>query len=397
MKRTIALLAGIITALCIPSARGGSVFSSRGLGQPSLFPDARSMGMGGVCIAGSGPLSISRINPAGLSRLTSTTLSLHYFFESNRYSDETASNTSIYSNFDGFHFVLPFAHGVGFSAGLAPLTRMDYYLSFRESLSGEPYTKSVEGSGGLNTFTFSLFWAIRPWIAIGFSGHYVFGKIVEEWTVDYDDDAFYRAYDMFSTKNWGYGFTGGILVRPVSSLEIGAVYSPDYQIDNRTDVYQSFATKSVRSQGSIRFPGSWGVGSSWKASKILLLAADFQYYEWQRLKINGISPSSMQNSFRAAAGAEFFSLRLPEVPYIQRMAYRVGFAYLPYCCLDAMGKTIGEYWLALGFGFPLVSDTMLDLAFQMARRGSVEAHHLEDTLFRIEVSITGAEKWYGRQ
>ena len=397
MKYAICSLLIVILLQLTAPAFGGSVFSSRGFGQPALLANARSLGMGGVAIALSGPLTISRLNPAGLSGIRTTALTLQYLFENNRYEDGSGSNISSYSNIDGFHFVLPLGRGAGLAAGLTPLTRIDYYLTFDEQLGGEPYTKSVEGSGGLNTFTFSAFWAVRPFLALGLSGHYVFGKMVESWEIDYENSAFYQSTDTYSTKNWGYGFTAGLLIKPLASLQIGAVYSTDYHIDNRTDIYYVFTTDNKQLNGSLLYPSSWGIGLTYQVPDLVLIGGDFQYYMWNHLQINGNDPGYTDNQIRIAAGAEFFHSRQREAPYIKRLAYRVGFSYQPYFALDASGQTVNEYWGTLGFGFPLISNTRLDIALGYGIRGSVDMHQLRDNLFRVSASITGGERWFVRK
>ena len=158
MKQTLHIFLILLFLFLFSSqTMGGSVLSSYGVGIPFAFPNARSMSMGGVAIAVPSQYAVSRLNPAGLQQIQKTTLSLQYFYEQNKYEDESGKATSQYGNFDGFTFVMPIGKRLGFSASMSPYTRVDYYLSFQQEQSDELFIKSVHGNGGLNTFSFSLF------------------------------------------------------------------------------------------------------------------------------------------------------------------------------------------------------------------------------------------------
>ena len=112
MKLRLTLM--IFVMICVttvPNAVTGTIYSSKGLGSPYFYPHSRSLGMGGLYVATSSPMIISRLNPAGLFRLQNTRLSVQYFFEGNRYSEPDADALSQYSNLDGFTFAMPLGKG----------------------------------------------------------------------------------------------------------------------------------------------------------------------------------------------------------------------------------------------------------------------------------------------
>jgi len=396
--RNYLILTFIFIFQFVQNSNGGTILSSKGAGTPYYFPNARNMGMGNLGIAQCDSFTISRINPAGLYTIKTTRLSLQYFYENNRYKDnENGNATSNYSNFYGFTFVLPLGSGIGLAVGLAPLTRMDYNLAFQETLVGKPYTKSVEGQGGLNTFTFSFYWTLRHNLALGLSGSYIFGKLKEEWKVVYEGEGFTASSDVFSTMNQGYGYTAGIIYRPFKSLLLGAIFSPKVNLNNNTDIHYAFSDSIQNYTGSLSFPGYWGIGTSYRTGKIGHIGIEFLQRDWTTLYINNQKAVRTQKTQRISIGYEFSPSRDYTVAYTKRMAYRLGFSYQPYFSLDQDGKTITEKWITMGIGFPISrSASQIDVAFGFGKRGSIKTNGLSENLLRLSLSITGGEKWFIR-
>ncbi len=377
---------------------GGSVLSSYGVGIPFAFPNARSMSMGGVAIAVPSQYAVSRLNPAGLQQIHKTTLSLQYFYEQNKYKDESGKATSQYANFDGFTFVLPVGKGLGFSASMSPYTRVDYYLSFQQEQSEELFIKSVQGNGGLNTFSFSMFFGITPKIALGLSGDYIFGKINEDWKVTYENTDFVSTSDLLSTKNNGYGFTAGILIHPISALQVGAIYRPKTDLDSKTDTYYNYTTNALVHRGSIKLPSSWGVGISYGIGQIGLIGLDFNKQSWSQLEINGQTVQQIRDTYRVALGTEVHPSEDAFDPYLKRMSYRFGICYQPFFVNDFDDQSIMEKWLTFGVGLPLLLNiSQIDIALGFGQRGSLKKNGLSENLFRITLSVSGSEKWFIRR
>jgi hypothetical protein len=378
---------------------GGSVLSSRGVGTPILSANSRALGMGGLSIALADSISISRTNPAGLFNINTTRLAIQYFYEINSYKDPEGSATSQYSNFEGFSFVLPFGSRFGMALDLAPITRLDYHFSFQNNLANEPYNKSVEGSGGLNHISFSLFWGLNSRVALGVSGHYVFGELKELWRVEYDRADFRPSMDELSTKNSGLGFTAGIIVRPFSHLQLGAVYSPEVMLNNQTDTKSIFEIKETTiHEGSLSFPGSWGIGASLQLGRSITIGSELFQRNWTKLAINEELLQKTRKTTRISFGCEIIPKKSISESYWKRIAYRFGFNFQPFFIQDPEGQTINEMWGSLGFGFPLLYNyAQIDVALCFGKRGSMNKNGLSENLFRLNLSITGGEKWFIRR
>ncbi len=385
----------IFTFFILQNVIGGTILSSRGVGYPFSFPHSRSLGMGGVSIAVQDDHSISRINPANMSGISSTSLSIQYFYELNKYKDRHDAAISEYGNFDGFTFILPFGSGLSISGGLLPLTRIDYHLSFNNNLNDELYTKSIQGEGGLNAFLVSVIWRIHSHLSFGCTGKYLFGKIDEDWQIEYNGSAFSSTHDILSTKNWGYGFTVGVNYSPFSVIKLGAIYSPGIALNNRTEISHFLRAKYKTINGSIDYPQSWGLGSVLYIWKNSMLGIDYERWNWSKLSINKQEIQNLRDTFRFALGFEFPYNTDPLNSYWSRIAFRLGLSYQPYFVLDLEGNTISEHMITIGFGLPFImNDSQMDIALGYGRRGSLSVNGLQENLFRLSISLSGGEKWF---
>ncbi len=387
----------VFTFLTLQNAIGGTIISSMGAGYPFLFPHTRALGMGGVSIAVQDDHTISRINPANMSRISSTSLSIQYFYELNNYKDRQDAAMSEYGNFDGFTFILPFGSGLSISGGLLPLTRVDYHLSFDNTLNGIPYTKSIQGEGGLNSFLISVIWRIHSQFSLGCSGKYLFGTIDEDWQIEYSDSEFNSSHDILSTKNWGYGLTVGMNYSPFSILKLGAIYSPSIELNNHTEISYYLRAKYETIEGTIHYPQHWGIGGVLHIWKNSMLGIDYERWNWSKFSINKQKIQNLRDTFRFALGFEFPSNTNPLSSYWSRIAFRLGVSYQPYFLLDSEGNTISESMITFGFGLPFImNNSQMDIALGYGKRGSLSTNGLQENLFRLSISVSGGEKWFSQ-
>ena len=226
----------------------------------------------------------------------------------------------------------------------------------------------------------------------------MFGEMEEKWKVVYDAIDFIPSIDLFSTKNWGFNYTAGIILRPFKKLSLGAIYSPEVNLKNKTNAYYSFfEDTSLSHEGSLVYPGSWGVGASLQIKPNLTVGAEFQQKDWTTMAINDQIIEGGYSSTRFSLGGEFLPSKDETAPYWKKIQYRMGFSTQPYFVLDPEGNTITEQWFTIGFGLPLFRhQSQADIALSFGKRGSLDTNGLSENLFRLSLSITGGEKWFTR-
>ena len=390
----------LILLLCIAAfapIEGQTILSSRGVGSPVAFPNARAMGMGGISVAVTNPISFSLTNPASMHKIRSTRLVLQYFYEHNDYEASEGTASSSYSNFNGFHFFVPLGSGIGLATGLSPLTRTRFDLAYDDSLAGEHYTKSIEGRGGVNSFSLAICISLRSNLSIGVSGQYLFGQLKESWQVIYDNPYFIRSKDTFSTKSSGFNYKLGIIYQPFTPILLGAIWSPEKTLDYSTQVAYFFENAGSH-DGTATLPETWGAGITFITKKFGELGFEFQCNNWSKTTLNGIQNPETHSTQHFSVGWELNPTRNPAEMYFKRIAYRLGFSTHPYHVRDLQGNKITETWISAGLGFPMMANaSQVDVALLAGQRGSFETNGLGERLFRISVTITGGERWFMRR
>ncbi len=398
MKKT-ALFFLISLFIYIQNLFCGSILSSRGLGMNFEHPNTRAMGMGDFTIADTDVYTISRMNPASQFTHQISRISIYYFAMYNHYQDQyNGTANSQYSNFDGFSFFIPLHSTFGITSGLTPLTRMDYKISFDKAIGSYKYIKSVKGNGGLNSFDLSCHWAYKNFLSIGVTGRYIFGNINTTWRVDYDNNSFNPTKDYFSTKNNGFNYKVGIILKPVSSITIGAVYTPEVILDNKTTISYIFSDSTLKYEGSIQYPGSYGFGISYQIKKVGLIGIDYLIYNWNSLLINDQNLSYTNNTNKFSFGFESAYSSNPAASYFKQIRYRLGYYHKPYLSLDPEGNSIYESCVTFGFGLPIKGRTSeINFAFNYGKRGSLDKNGLSENIYRVSLSLSIGEKWFQRR
>ena len=394
IRQSIGFSLALLVSFVDP-VRSGSILSSRGFGIPLPPPDARSLGMGTISFAQPDPISISPTNPAALFPVQTTLLSIRFGHEHTQTRAAEGTAASVYSNFAGFAFVLPFKRGLGLALQLVPLTRRDYLLEFPSRIGEQPYTKSVQGKGGHNAFSLSAYWQVHPVLSLGFTGQHVFGRANEGWAVRWDDtENFVSTDNLYSTKSSGSGWTAGILVHPHRMLMVGGVFSPRVRMTSKTDLFYGMVQETRESNQQV--PGFWGVSVS-VAGQVAVWGLELTRQRWDELDFQGDRVPRMQSTTRIAAGAEFYSFVDPFASYWKRMAYRFGFCHQPFFSADPEGRRIQELWGTIGLGFPILSgSSRLDIGFGYGKRGRFTKNGISENLIRVNCSVTVGEKWFTR-
>jgi hypothetical protein len=355
--------------------------------------------MGGLSIAVADDRFVETLNPAALHRIHLTHLSIQYVSDQSRYGDASGSAFSAYSNFNGFTFAMPLGRGAGVSAGLAPWTRMDFRLVFDHTLDGESYSKTLRAKGGLNAGTMSLWWGFRSLFAVGVSGHFVFGRMNESWRIRYNGADFTQTDNYLTTRGSGLSATAGVLLRPIPSVSLGAVVRPDLHIETRTEsVYNLASGTSAERDGRIDLPGVLAMGAGWQVANRLFLGVEWLRQQWDAFRINGMAAPSINGVWRAAVGTEWQPVDAPAEPYLNRLAFRLGFSAGRMYVVDSRGGDVLEWMATVGIGFPMAySASRLDVALGFGRRGNRADNGFDENVFRLTVSASVAEKWFQRR
>lgn len=279
---------------------------------------ARAFGMGGAFLARADDATAASWNPAGISYLRRTEVSL--VGVSNNFSQRVprlrtaAADTAVtpdlfvtsldelrgsVADFAGFAY--PFR--VGGRTGAVQISYQRSF-SFEGSRRAEGTTGrtgfmpngalaldeefSVEGQGGFDSLSLSSGMEVRPNLRLGVS--------VNRWINGFSQVVNRRGRTRIDS-DWhiaGTNLNFGALYTPLGGLNLGAVFKTPFRA--RVDLTKSRAdgdnaasaapdSSVSRSNVEIRFPRVFGLGASYRITNTFTLSADFTHTAWSRSTI----------------------------------------------------------------------------------------------------------------
>jgi long-subunit fatty acid transport protein len=281
----------------------------------TLGSGARAYGMGGAFLARADDATAASWNPAGLSYLRVPEISLvgvSNSFETQR-GVEFDPNAVDFDRFDG--------SAIDFAAFTWPValgeTSGAIQVSYQRAISFDG-TRAIHvttgGGAGEVGQTFSEngssdggFDVVAVGTGLRLSRHVRAGVTVNRWLNGYDQRLTrsyetttprpQRVFDLDFRPN-GWSFNLGLMVSPVESLNVGAVYKTPFTAEvrldkTRTDYFMSrgvlqAVTRNAHASEAVRleFPSSFGFGLSWRPIDTLTLSADFTQTSWSEARID---------------------------------------------------------------------------------------------------------------
>ena len=269
----------------------------------TLGSGARAYGMGGAFLARADDATAASWNPAGLSYLRAPELSLVGAYNDFSTVRGLSSDTFEGNTVDFAAFTWPV--GAGEVRGAVQLS-YQRAISFDGTRRVEEYVgdKLLRIDDGLSDGGFDV---IAAGTGLRLSRNVRAGLTVNRWLNGYSQnlnvsvlnplsDRPRREFDLdFRPSGWSFNF--GLIVSPVETLNVAAVYKTPFaanvSLDKaRRDYYGSAQdpyeiTTNAWSSNSVRldFPSSFGVGLSWRARERLTLSADYTRRRWSRARI----------------------------------------------------------------------------------------------------------------
>ena len=397
---------GVVLAtllLAAPLAAGGSTYSRYGIGDILYANGGRAYAFGGASISLIGEGFINEFNPAGLAGIQLTRFSGDFSLTHFRStSDEGTANWG-HGGFAGAAFAIPIdtANGVVLSLQASPYSVVGYAVSAEDSTSLVPSHQTYTGSGGISQLAIGLSASLTQQVHVGAKLQYYFGTLHQYATSTFDDDSYTSSTFDRTTHYSGFGFTGGIIVDKVGELlgvpaltplTVGAVFQSGWHADLSEEEIVATTDTNYRRSGAAVVPSGFGFGASFLASHRYLISADVFSQSWGSATVDGVHPDALRNSLRAALGLEVLPERAGD-SYWKRVAYRFG-AYTATTYLQLNGQGINESGVTAGLGLPMGPDARINLALQVASRGTTTAGLQKDLIVRLTLGVTATELWF---
>ncbi len=173
-----------------------------------------------------------------------------------------------------------------------------------------------------------------------------------------------------------------------------------------TDLLDTLSEKFEQST-SIRIPATLNIGimasrgMKWKAG------VDFKFQPWSKYKgYEDNAASSLNNSWRIAAGGEFLPNDKNFSKFFSRLKYRAGFNYTQ-TNIKISNQAINEFGINFGIGIPIIITTANDegllqkvytyafnIGFEAGSRGTIEKNLVRENFYRLKFGISLNDRWF---
>jgi long-subunit fatty acid transport protein len=129
-----------------------------------------------------------------------------------------------------------------------------------------------------------------------------------------------------------------------------------------------------------------------------MVGVDYTYTDWSKVNNNLGRSSTLPASHKVAIGGEY----TPDIEsisnYFKRTTYRVGASYekTPYDFLGNGSYAVDKN-LSFGVALPLRNLSLLNIAYQVGRRGLITDNGMEEQYHRLTLGLTFSDLWFQKQ
>jgi len=387
---------GLLAAmLCAGPAPAESLFAREALGEWIEEYDARGETLGSTGIGLIDAHNFATINPAATAFSRKSMGHVGFGSSLRRTGDGTneARRPSTYITGLGAHLVLP--GGLGLRLTATPATdgahAVDEPVATGWEAAGADRRRS-EGSRGLLRYAGALTWSRDPdWALAAGLGFYA-GSLRDEVSYAFGDPAQAAGWAPGEERTRlrfhpGTFLTTGGLVRPLAPLTLGAFVAGGARLEVTGSYSSSIGGGADRETGHVEIPPGYGAGAALRLGDRWRLSGDLVGRPWKDAEPAALARHRLgayRNTLRWGVGVERLGSAHPRAGYGSTIAWRAGFAWIPWYALDEQGDGIDEWRASLGAGLPVQGDRgSIDLMLAWGRRGSLERHGIEESYIRF--------------
>jgi len=372
--------------LALPfSAQAISLFSGNGFGELIPPPDAGPRGMGGAGVAHRNSTA-SELNPALLSSLKETTLSLTLNSELCEHEDSVRAKTSSF-RLSGLRFSLPLPYRVMVGASVQRRFDMDFDIASVSGIADTiAYTRSIAGRGGIYSTSICLAREVFDLISLGGSFNFLSGYGIEEWKTEFNNPEVRPAVDSLRHEYSGSNSTFGVLARIGDAFSLGVSLTTPTTLKGELEVLSPGGTRSE--ERTYRLPLTYALGAAYVREGTLLIASGLVAYPWGNVSLNGQPRTRFSNTNRFALGAELLPAKDELARLFRKLPLRIGYSNSPWYFETARGR-IGEQLLTFGSTLFLPAG-QIDLSFELGER---KGGDLRERVWRGGITLSGRERW----
>ena len=417
LKTIIAVvLLSLVTTMACAQAGVQSPYSRFGLGQiQDRNNNVRLAGMGGTANAISGKGMINLQNPASYAAIDSLSFLFDagFYVQNSQFSTTTREEDASNASFDYAALAFPITNWCRAAFGLRPYSNMDYSVVVDGNMPfvGD-YSTYFEGDGGLNQLVGGLGFRLGKNFAVGANAAYVFGNSLTITTLAFPDSTYSlntrrSSGIMINSFMFDYGF---MYQGKIGELELkaGLTYAQKRNISGSHELFirsmkgglegnveYIIDTIYYNKEGKATFamPQGFGVGVSLQKNNRWVVAADFNWDQWENFEIGGVN-DSLQNAWRVSLGGEYRPVSTTISSYFTKMTYRMG-GFYEQTYLNIYNQSINRFGVTAGVTFPLPKTlSTINLAVEVGQCGTKSDGLIRERYVNFKLAVSVFERWF---
>ena len=394
-----------------------SPYSYLGMGEIQTGDNVTQMMMGGIGVSNSNGIYTNTVNPALLARNRYTNLEVGVNTEYKTLQDYRQQQKVFGGNYQSLNLTLPISNRWTMSVGIRPHSAVEYETrSYRRLnlLGVDSLIYSYKGSGGVSKVTISNGVRISKELYLGLQMDYLFGQVNRNVaTQNMSDGQYYKVQLEDLTSYSDFQFKAGFAYRANLKndlfLNMGATL--DLNSTLNANQVKRFATMALSAITVInadtletsaaftqQIPVAKRFGLSVEKLAKWMVGVDYTYTDWSKVNNNLGRSSTLPASHKVAIGGEY----TPDIEsisnYFKRTTYRVGASYekTPYDFLGNGSYAVDKN-LSFGVALPLRNLSLLNIAYQVGRRGLITDNGMEEQYHRLTLGLTFSDLWFQKQ
>lgn len=396
-----------------------SIFAQEGTASPYSFYgigdvrfkgtiDTRSMGGLGIL---PDSIHINLQNPASLSSLKLTTLSIGTTYSSVTLSNNSVSEKASRTGIDYLAVGIPVGK-LGFAFGLMPYSSTGYKV--RNVLSDRIAT--FTGTGSLNRAFLSAGYQLNKKLSIGANFNYNFG-LKETNATESIPGVQYNSRELNNSEFSGISFnTGAIYQTKFKKYDLisSVTYTPSSILkSNNTSslaaVITTFSGVQRPIDGTVReiivpdtdlkLPSKIAFGSGIGLVKKWFVGFETTFQQAGDFADKYSIAKNVQ--FSSATKLSLGGYYIPNYnsfsSYFKKVTYRAGFRH-ENTGLTINGQDINDTAATLGFGLPVGgSFSNLNLGFELGKRGTTNSGLIKENYLNVSIGFSFNDKWFTKR
>lgn len=402
MKGTLLILLTLSILFPAEYARaGGEEYSLYGVGDLSLLPSGRSMGLGSMSAALWSTSSLLPRNPASWGSMKTAELQGTLNYEN--ISTSSATDQSFFggSNMQGATLGFPILpqEGMTLGVGFIPFSTVRYAfnsdvqtVSAADSVSSQ---SSYTGTGGISTFFLGTSFSPVSWLSLGAALEYNFGAITRSVDVLFNSASQYNhtlvtrniSPDGFDSRIAAMVTTGALTVG--TTVRLPATWR---MVSKQTYSATTFGAvdTTVASEYKQDIPLSLSAGASFGIAEFRF-GVEYGMEDWNSANTAGVHPPELRSSSTIGFGVERTGTKT--ATGLDRWDLRLGGLYRA-SYISANGTSISEAYVTVGAGIPVNAQTAIDIGIQYGSRGTTANGLVRENVFRLTTTFSINEPWF---